>query len=557
MKSETPWQSVRVRRFSPLKKNQHFDAVVVGGGITGLSAAYQLKQAGQKVCLLERDHLGFVDTAMTTAHLTYVTDLRAYQLAKTFGEQRAKLVWEAGDLAINMIESIVNKHGIDCEFRRVPGFLSAPLAGDKDESKSLRRDAETADHLGFAARFVDSVPFFNRPGVLFADQAKFHPLKYLAGLAGAIEGDGSKIFEQSEVSEVKDQPLAVVANGKTIDTNFVVIATHVPLMGKTNLVSAALFQTKIFPYTSYAIGAKVPKGLLPEACFWDISDPYYYLRVEQGKTKDYVIFGGEDHKTGQEPNTKLRFKRLAATLLKLIPQAEPDRQWSGQVIETNDGLPYIGNMGGQFVATGFGGNGMTFGTLAGLMARDAALKIETPWQPLFSVSRKKIRGGIWNYLTENVDYPYYYLKDRLRGATATTTRQVKRGEGKIVDIQGQKMACSRDDAGKLHSVSAYCTHMGCLVRWNGAETTWDCPCHGSRFRPDGEVLAGPAETPLETVKKPSENGHTANGKRDAANGKAKAAPPKTVKEQTATAKAANGRNKKPRRRRASDSAANR
>ncbi len=174
------------------------------------------------------------------------------------------------------------------------------------------------------------------------------------------------------------------------------------------------------------------------------------------------------------------------------------------MIETTDGLPYIGETAeNQFVATGFSGNGMTFGTLAGLMARDAALKQDNPWSKLFSVSRKKLRGGIWNFLSENIDYPYYYVRDRISASAGTSVRAVKRGEGKILDLDGQKVACSRDAEGKVRTLSAYCTHLGCLVRWNGAEQTWDCPCHGSRFHPDGKVLAGPAERPLEAPEKSS------------------------------------------------------
>jgi nitrite reductase/ring-hydroxylating ferredoxin subunit len=185
----------------------------------------------------------------------------------------------------------------------------------------------------------------------------------------------------------------------------------------------------------------------------------------------------------------------------MLPTVAIDRHWSGQIIGTNDGLPFIGEtVNNQFVSTGYIGNGMTFGTIGGLMARDAVLKKENPWQELFSVERKKIRGGTWDYLKENVDYLYYYLADRLKPTKAATTRSIKRGQGAILKLNGEKVACSRDENGKLHQVSPYCTHLGCLVHWNQSEQTWDCPCHGSRFRPNGAVLAGPAETPLEKTK---------------------------------------------------------
>jgi glycine/D-amino acid oxidase-like deaminating enzyme/nitrite reductase/ring-hydroxylating ferredoxin subunit len=514
MKPKPFWDNTNIPRFPALKKSTAFDVVVIGGGITGLTAAYLLKQAGKKVCVLERDRLGSGDTGFTTAHLTMVTDLRLKDLVRTFGRDAAQLAWAGGAAAIDTIEGIAAEEDIDCEFRRVPGFLHAALNGDKDESWQLREEANLAAGLGFDAAFVDAVPYLDKPGIRFSNQAKFHPRAYLAGLATSIAGDGSAIFEHSEAGEIQDDPLVVKVGKHEITCGYLVIATHVPLMGKTGLISATLLQTKIFPYSSYVLGAKVPKGLIPEASFWDTADPYYYLRVDRRGTFDYVIFGGEDHKTGQD-DPEEHFERLQAMLLELIPRAQVTHRWSGQVIETNDGLPYIGETSDrQFAATGFAGNGMTFGTLAGLMACDAALGRKNPWQPLFDVGRKKVRGGAWHYVKENIDYPYYFVKDRLAGAEGTSTRTLKRGEGKVLELGGQKVACYRDPEGNLSKVSPICTHMGCIVHWNQAEATWDCPCHGSRFRPMGEVLAGPAETPLEAIQpRKRAVAHAGNGKK--------------------------------------------
>ena len=289
-------------------------------------------------------------------------------------------------------------------------------------------------------------------------------------------------------------------NGATVECDYLVIATHVPLLCLSGLINATLFQTKLAPYSSYAIGARLPSGEFPEASFWDTSDPYYYLRIDRRGRNHYAIFGGEDHKTGQESNTQERLESLQQKLVELIPGAKVDCQWSGQVIESNDGLPYIGETApGQFAATGFGGNGMTFGTLAGLMACDAALGRENPWHDLFTVDRKKLRGGTWQWVKENLDYPYYLIGDSLTKPDAKSVSEVGRGEGKVLRIDGKWVACSRNEAGKMEAVSAVCTHMGCLVHWNQAEKTWDCPCHGSRFQPTGKVLAGPAETALAGV----------------------------------------------------------
>lgn len=499
----TSWQNIRLPRFPRLKASTHFDVVVIGAGITGLTAAYLLREAGKSVCVLERRRIGSGDTACTTAHLTYVTDERLTALAKNFGKDQARLVWQGGAAAINLIEHIASAEHIECDFRRVPGFLHAPLDSKRDTSRQFQSEAELAQELGFDARFVSSVPLARQPGIRFSNQAKFHPMKYLAGLATHVHRGNCVISEGSDVDEIEDDPLVVRAGKLRIECDFVVIATHVPLMGKTGLLKATLFQTKLYPYSSYVVAAKIPSGRWPEMSLWDTSDPYNYLRIDRGGRHDEAIFGGADHKTGQEVEPNDQFLELGRRLKELLPEAKIDRHWSGQVIETNDGLPFIGETAErQFAATGFAGNGITFGTLAGLMARDAAQGRINPWQELFSPRRKKLRGGTWEYLKENVDYPYYYLKDRLMPAEGTSVREVKRDGGKVLKLDGERVACSRDSGGKATLVSPYCTHMGCLVHWNELEKTWDCPCHGSRFKPGGEVLAGPAETPLEPVDMP-------------------------------------------------------
>jgi nitrite reductase/ring-hydroxylating ferredoxin subunit len=268
-------------------------------------------------------------------------------------------------------------------------------------------------------------------------------------------------------------------------------------VGKASLVDATWLQTKLALYTTYAIGGKVPSGTIPQALFWDTGDPYRYLRVDPHKSFDYVILGGEDHKTGQAPSTSARFAALEDGLRDLAAGVRITHRWSAQVIETNDGLPYIGEIAPrQFAATGFSGNGMTFGTLAGMMARDAVLGRPNPWRDLFDIHRTHVRGGTWDYLKENTDYLYYLVRDRFAAAEGRSLRVLKRNQGKILDLRGTRHAAYRDGRGVVTLCSPYCTHMGCEVGWNDAERTWDCPCHGSRFKPTGEVIAGPAESPL-------------------------------------------------------------
>ena len=502
--SGKPYWSIGVKtpRFPRLDRDLTVDVVVIGAGITGITAAFLLKKAGFKVALVERDRCASGDTRHTTAHLTHVTDLRLHQLVNRFGNDHARAAWDAGRAAIHQIHELVTQQELDCEFAWVPAYLHAPRGKrTKSATTALKRDAQLAAELGFEGQYVDSVPFIDAPGVCFANQAKIQPLKYLAGLLQTLEGPSCHVFEGSEVTQVDDKPLAVKARGYTISCGFVIIATHVPLMGKDDVVGAALFQSKLAPYTSYVVGAKVPRGTIPQALFWDTNDPYHYMRVDQHERHDYVIFGGQDNKTGQDDDPEKRFRNLESLVRTYVPKAEIKHRWLGQVIETNDDLPLIGlTAERQFVATGFAGNGTTFGTLGAMMAVDALSGRKNPWQALFDVKRKKIRGGTWNYIKENLDYPYYMIKDRLFAAESKTLRGLKRGNGKILNLSGQRVAAYRDPAGKVTTLSPTCTHMGCIVHWNVADSTWDCPCHGSRFRATGEVLGGPAETPLEEVK---------------------------------------------------------
>ena len=497
---KTYWQaSGALPHFGKVTRNVEVDVAVIGAGLTGITTAYLLKKSGAKVALIERARCAAADTGHTTAHLTYVTDTRLRELVKTFGRDGAKAFWEAGAAAIDQIHEINRADSPDCEFRWVPGYLHAALDDPKEKDRSsLEEDAQLARDLGFDARFMEKVPYADRCGVRFGNQAKFHPLKYLAPLLAKIPGDGSHVFENSEAHDIEDDPLTVHVGKFKVRCQYLVIATHTPLLGKTSLVKGTLFQSKLALYTSYVVGARLPRGRVPEALFWDTTDPYHYLRIDPKDDFDYAIFGGEDTKTGQEDDPKLVFKRVEATLTTYLPEAKVVDRWLGQVVETNDGLPFIGESAGkQFVATGFCGNGFTLGTLSAVMARDRYLGRKNPWFDLFDVNRKKFHGGTWNYLKENFDYPYYMVRDRLAGAEGESLDDLKPGEGKILKLDGKKVAAYRDGDGKVVLRSPVCTHLGCVVRWNRADKTWDCPCHGSRFHPDGKVHSGPAETPLE------------------------------------------------------------
>lgn len=463
-------ESASVTRYPKLDRDLDVDVLVIGGGMTGLTAAYLLTSAGRQVAVVERDRLAQIDTGHTSAHLTMVTDRRFADLTEAFGRDRARAVWHAGLSAMGQISDIVHTESIDCHFDWVPAFLHAPIgAANGDGADAFRQEADAAAAAGFDAAYVDDVPLVGGPGVRFSDQARFHPRKYLAAVARVSVDRGCLIFEHTSADEFSEAPRSVTANGRSIRCRDIVIATHTPLMGNTGLAKATAFQTKLALYTSHVVAGRVEKGRVPDALLWDTADPYHYLRVEPHRDFDVVMFGGEDHKTGQVRDTGECHERLERALSSVIGGVEVTHRWSGQVIETPDGLPYIGETAPhQFAGTGYAGNGMTFGTLAGMMAAARVQGRASVWDPLFDPGRVTLRGAAWEYLRENADFPYRLIKDRVaRMAGAQETGPV-------------------------------CTHMGCLTIWNDAERTWDCPCHGSRFKRDGAVIAGPAESPMDT-----------------------------------------------------------
>ncbi len=489
--------------YPKLDRPLRVDALVVGGGVTGLTAAYLLTLSGRSVALIERERCASIDTGHTSAHLTMVTDRSLTALAKEFGADHARAVWDAGLAAIGEIDQVMNEESIDCDFAFVPGHLFSGEGRESADDPWLEEEATFARELGFDVSFDADLPLVHRPGIRYEDQARIHPRKYLAGLARAIVARGGMIFEHTSAGEFSRSPRSVKANGHEITCHDIIMATHTPLTGNTPMTNASHFQTKLALYTSYVVAGRVKKGAVPDALLWDTADPYHYIRLEPHREHDLVIYGGEDHKTGQVDDTAERYARLEKGLRALVPPehlVEITHHWSGQVIQTPDGLPYIGRTAEhQFAATGFSGNGLTFGTLGGMMAADRVCGRKNPWAELFDPARTVVHG-VWDYLAENKDYPYYRIRDWFTTAAARSVRSVRRGQGKVIEHRGQQVAAYRDPEGHVTLRSANCSHMGCLVDWNTAERTWDCPCHGSRFKPDGGVISGPANAPLDDVK---------------------------------------------------------
>jgi len=498
MNTDPYWKKVERVDYPSLTEDLDVDVLIIGGGITGVSAAHLIAETGLKVVLVEKFRLGDGDTLHTTAHLTYMTDTRLSELIHICGRREAEIAWNAGSIAMDHISAAASRLKVDVGFATVDGYLSASREADREnEIKTLKEEARQAAEWGMDVEYFDRTPVLDLPGIRFGNQAKFHPMLYLQAVAAEAKRLGALIFENTLVSQFNDDGKSVQANDRRVSYRHVIIATHVPLQGNTGTVGAALFQTKLASYSTYAIAVEFPKGTLEEMIWSDTAEPFNYLRVDRQKDRDVVIFGGEDHKTGQVIETEECFSKLEQRLTNFLGPFTLLNRWSGQVVETVDGLPFIGlTEENQFIATGFSGNGMTLGVVAAMMAKDHVLGQKSIWKEIFDPCRKHV-SALANYLAENVDYPCCMVKDRV--GLQEDTGYIEEGEGRVVKRRGQIIATCRDEKGELHECSGICPHLGCVVAWNSGEKTWDCPCHGSRFLPDGTLIAGPAETNLTQI----------------------------------------------------------
>lgn len=389
--------------YAPVSSDVDVDAVVVGAGITGVTAAYLLKQAGRRVALIERHRIGWGETGRSTAHVTAVPDTPLSRLVDRVGPDHARAVWDAGFAAVTRIRSNVRDERINCQFAWVPACLHASAHAPLERARTdMSREAATAEALGIEARYVDAVPGIGTPGVVFDNQARFHPLRYIGVLASRIPGEGSHVFEESEVTAFDESPLTVRVGRHRIRTEYLVLATHLPI------IRSSWLTTDISERATYAVRGVVAPGQVGEGLYWEGPlGSYEHLRVDHHEGYDEVILGGGDHE-GPASLSAGAGDALAARLSARVPGVTITHAWSGRIIESHDGLPYIGEIGPRrFAATAYGGNGMTYGTLAGMMAADAALGRRNPWTELFNIRRTGLASGRWDYPGRNRDYPYY------------------------------------------------------------------------------------------------------------------------------------------------------
>jgi glycine/D-amino acid oxidase-like deaminating enzyme/nitrite reductase/ring-hydroxylating ferredoxin subunit len=496
--STSPWAAGTLLPAVPaLPEDVTTDVCVVGAGIAGLSTAARLAEEGQSVVVLERDGIGAGETGRTTAHLTCALDARFRRLERLHGPDGARLAAASHAAAIERIAAQAARAPEECWFERVDGYLFDPVDGDGD---ALHEEAEAARQAGLDVEELSaaSLPFATGRCLRFPRQAQVHALRYLAALAAHVRGGRGRIF-RAEATEFEDGEPATVrtTEGFRVRARSLVIATDTPINNRF------VIHTKQASSRTYAIAFAAPAGF-PRGLFWDTLEPYHYVRrarVGPDRGGEVLMVGGEDHRTGEVEDPDGRYDRLEAWAReRLGGLGRVTHRWSGQVQEPVDGLAFIGRNPGDrhvYVVTGFSGNGITYGTLAGDLLADLVLGRPNEWAALYEPGRISLRAAP-SFLRENVKTAGHYA-ELASGGDVDDVDQIARGQGAILRRGLRKVAVYRDPSGELHERSAYCTHLGCVVAWNGAERTWDCPCHGSRFDADGDVLHGPAVAPLAAV----------------------------------------------------------
>ena len=497
--SVSVWMSAPDTRVGRLATNLEVDVCVVGAGIAGLTTAYLLSLEKQRVAVIDDGPIGGGETCRTTAHLVNAPDAWFGEIQRMHGLRAARVAAESHTTAIDRIEEIVRRERIRCAFLRLDGYLFTEPGESPD---SLEKELQATHAAGLSqVELVERVPidsFETAAALRFPDQGQFHVLEYIKGLTAACGRHGGHIYGHTHAAEIEgltdDSALVKTTGGAIVRARAVVVATNSPVNDRL------VIHTKQAPYRTYVIAARVRRGAVPRLLLWDTADPYHYVRLQPiDRTHDLLIVGGEDHKTGQADDVGDRYRRLEKWMRDRFPSARKvEYCWSGQVLEPVDGLAFIGrnplDKKNIFIATGFSGTGMTYGTIAGMLLTDLIQDRRNDWADTYDPSRKTL-AAVGEFAQENLNVAAQY-SDVLTAGEVESTRNIKRGRGSVVRRGLSKSAVYRDDDGALHEHSAICPHLGCVVRWNPGEKTWDCPCHGSRYHRDGHVVNGPANRGL-------------------------------------------------------------
>lgn len=488
------------RTYPTLTANATVDVIIVGAGITGITAAYLLAGAGLKVAVLEAFALGKGATGFSTGNLYVPVGQGLHTIKAKHGDTTMNEVVRSRRAAIDFIAQQIATHRIDCEFTRAPWHLFA-TGGDEKINGAIRDEYEAARaaSLNVSDRLPPGFPIANVSQITTVlEQAQFNPLKYVRGLAAAIDGTYCQIFENTPVISTEDGDTCVAntANGKVYG-KYLVMATHSPK--GIYAVHAAMKANR-----EYIVAAKLRKPLPENGIYWHkLGDQLYSIRPYRCEAGDFLLVLGESHLVGSPVDNRKKIEKVEQYLYDHFDVENVVYQWGAQNYKPADGLPYIGTSPAQkntFIATGFRADGLVYGTLAAQLISDTILGRKNPWADLYDPKRFTPIASAKQVLKENFTVASYLLKDYLFYGEAKEIKDIKPGEGKTMTLNGEKVAVHRDTAGRLHVVSSVCTHMGCIVHWNNAEKSWDCPCHGSRFATNGTVLEGPAIKPLSRPK---------------------------------------------------------
>jgi glycine/D-amino acid oxidase-like deaminating enzyme/nitrite reductase/ring-hydroxylating ferredoxin subunit len=480
--------------YAPLTADLSVPIVVLGAGIAGLSTAFALQSAGADVAVLDQSTIGSGVTGHTTAKLSSLQGLRYAQLSDRFGTETATAYATANERGLARIAGWAEELGIACDLRRRPNYT---YAAETKDLPDVEREAEAARAAGLPAELVGDVPlpFGTAGAVRLADQAEFHPRKFLAGLAAAFVDAGGAIYEHTRATGVHDgTPCRVeTANGATVTAEHVVVATHHPFPDR------ALFFARMHPERSYAIAARIARES-PPGMFISSSPPTRSIRSHPVDGEELLLIGGEGHKVGQGGETGPRYHALEAFARAHWDSESVEYRWSAQDNMPADGLPYIGRLTPRskatYVATGFRKWGLALGAAAAEIIAGAILGDPPAWGEPLNPNRLPPVAAAKDLATENANVGMHFFADRLT-KRAPASDDLGLGEGRVVSRHSRQVAVSRDAAGVVRAVSARCPHLGCIVTFNDAEQSWDCPCHGSRFALDGAVLQGPAVDPLD------------------------------------------------------------
>jgi len=489
--------SIKRSDYPVLENDIKVDIAIVGGGIAGITTAYMLKKQGVDAVILEADRILQGTTGHTTAKITSQHELIYSKIKKYMGEELAKQYADANETAIKTIEKIICENNIECDYVPQSAYV---FTQDDKYLEQINAEVETASSLGIKASFVEEIPFSIpiKGAVRFDDQAQFHPLKFLHPLAKKLEDDGVRIFEQSRVVDIEEDGnyILITNRSKKVTAEKVIIASHYPFYNKHGLYFGRLYTDR-----SYVLAIKA-KEKYPGGMYINIEEPARSIRSLKTDQGELILVGGDHHKTGQGEDTVLHYEALKEFANSIFTVEDYPYRWSTQDFMTLDSVPYVGHFTSKtpnlYIATGFGKWGMTNSIAAASILSDLIVKGDSPWKDVYNPSRQTIVASTKNFVVENLNVAKELIGGKI--LPAPSDADIKPGEGKVIEINGKKAGAYRDEQGTLHVVDTTCTHMGCELSWNSAEKTWDCPCHGSRFTYEGDIVEGPTVSPLKVHK---------------------------------------------------------